>query len=375
MRGLLDLFNSYKFTVDENIPLEEEVALDPELLGKVFENLLASYNEDTQTTARKQSGSFYTPREVVDYRLDEALIGHFERHLSAHLPLVGEGRLQARLRRLLSYAEDSHDFSPQEVTALIATIESLKVLDPACGSGALPMGMLHKLVHVLKKLDRDNILWRQQNRTPLVAQLAEARKIPDLTLREEKVEAAEAELEKFDQDFADVRHADYTRKLYLIQKCIHSVDIQPIAVQIAKLRFFIALIESQEVDTTRLNSGITALPNLETKIVAADTLMPIDRPAQGGLQDPAIKEKQQDMTAVRESHFAVRTGKTKHKWQQRISNLRVALAQLLEKDQFLPKGTAKHLAHWNQFDQNAAADFFDPEWMFQIGDRFISLMP
>jgi len=385
VRGLLDLFNSYKFTVDENMPLEEEVALDPELLGKVFENLLASYNEDTQTTARKQSGSFYTPREVVDYMVDEALIAHFERHLSSPrpqagegpgvraielppirrppaklpddirryasqmrstqtdaeqlmwallrdrrlagvkfrrqhpvdryildfycseykiaieldggqhqeqvaydekrsaalskkgiqvlrfwnnqvlaetegileaiyqvvlvnqtpsppipLPQAGEGSLQSRLRRLLSYAEDDHDFSPQEVTALIAAIESLKVLDPACGSGAFPMGMLHKLVHVLKKLDRNNVLWRQQNRTPLEAQLAEARKIPDLMLREERVAGAEAELEKFDRDFANTRHADYTRKLYLIQKCIHGVDIQPIAVQIAKLRFFIS---------------------------------------------------------------------------------------------------------------------------------------
>ncbi len=77
--------------MDENTPVEEEVALDPELLGKVFENLLASYNEDTQITARKQSGSFYTPREVVDYMVDEALIAHFERHLTSPLPQAGEG--------------------------------------------------------------------------------------------------------------------------------------------------------------------------------------------------------------------------------------------------------------------------------------------
>ena len=417
VRGLLDLFNSYKFTVDENMPLEEEVALDPELLGKVFENLLASYNEDTQTTARKQSGSFYTPREVVDYMVDEALIAHFEQHLATLQPRreKSAGRVNARrsinevlelgaapdeldlsrdapvgntglgavdpatankpsladrLRRLLSYAEDDHDFTPQEVVVLIAAIESLKVLDPACGSGAFPMGVLHKLVHVLKKLDQKNVLWRQQNRAHIEAQLAEARKIPDLTLREEKVEAAEADLERFDRNFANAHHADYTRKLYLIQKCIHGVDIQPIAVQIAKLRFFIALIVSQEVDKTQHNSNITALPNLETKIVAADTLMPIDRPVQGGLQDLAIKGKQQDMIAARESHFAARTSKTKHKWQQRIADLRVELAELLEKDQFLPKGAAKQLVHWNQFDQNAAADFFDPEWMFQISDGF-----
>ena len=67
--------------MEENTPVEEEVALDPELLGKVFENLLASYNADTRTTARKKSGSFYTPREVVDYMVDEALVAYFERKL------------------------------------------------------------------------------------------------------------------------------------------------------------------------------------------------------------------------------------------------------------------------------------------------------
>ena len=76
VKGLLDIFVNYKFTVDENTPVEEEVALDPELLGKVFENLLASYNKDTKTTARKQSGSFYTPRVVVDYMVDESLKAH-----------------------------------------------------------------------------------------------------------------------------------------------------------------------------------------------------------------------------------------------------------------------------------------------------------
>lgn len=74
MRGLIDIFNSYKFTIAENTPIEEEIALDPEMLGKVCENLLAAYNPETEATARKQTGSFYTPREVVDYMVDESLI-------------------------------------------------------------------------------------------------------------------------------------------------------------------------------------------------------------------------------------------------------------------------------------------------------------
>ncbi|MCF6150070.1 MAG: hypothetical protein E3K37_15585 [Candidatus Kuenenia sp.] len=74
VRGLIDILNSYKFTITENTPIEEEIALDPELLGKVFENLLANYNPETRTTARKQTGSFYTPREIVNYMVDESLI-------------------------------------------------------------------------------------------------------------------------------------------------------------------------------------------------------------------------------------------------------------------------------------------------------------
>ena len=77
--GLIDLFERYKFTVEENTPAEQEVALDPELLGKVFENLLAANTPETQESARKQTGSYYTPRAVVDYMVDEAVVGALAR--------------------------------------------------------------------------------------------------------------------------------------------------------------------------------------------------------------------------------------------------------------------------------------------------------
>jgi hypothetical protein len=74
VRGLIHTLQQYHFTIEENTPIEQEVALDPELSGKVFENLLAAYNPETGASARKQTGSFYTPREIVDYMVDEALI-------------------------------------------------------------------------------------------------------------------------------------------------------------------------------------------------------------------------------------------------------------------------------------------------------------
>ena len=92
VRGLLHILNAYKFTIVENTPVDQEIALDPELLGKVFENLLASYNEETRTTARKQTGSFYTPRPIVEYMVDESL----KAHLTGALAKAGMGEQDAK---------------------------------------------------------------------------------------------------------------------------------------------------------------------------------------------------------------------------------------------------------------------------------------
>ena len=244
--GLITILNRYKFTIVENTPIDQEIALDPELLGKVFENLLASYNEETKTTARKQTGSFYTPRPIVDSMVDESLKAHLERALGgAHAPsrvvsgaLAGnlpapekttasprsdpssarapkaarETRalpIKVRLDQLFTYTEEPHQFSDPEVATLIAAIDALKILDPACGSGAFPMGVLHKLVYILGKLDPDNDRWKQ-------TQLA---KLDSAPMREE-----------LERAFAD-NNDDYGRKLYLIENCLDGVDIQPIAIQ------------------------------------------------------------------------------------------------------------------------------------------------
>lgn len=360
VKGLIDLLNGYKFTIDENTPLDEEVALDPELLGKVFENLLASYNPDTRSTARKQSGSFYTPREVVDYMVDEALIAYFSRHL----PETGEP--EGKLRKLLSHADTGHDFSESEADTLVAAIENLKALDPACGSGAFPMGILAKLFVALKKLDPDNRRWREQNLAPLQQRLAGARKTPDPVQRDAEISDAEAALEKHKKDFSDPAYADYTRKLYLIEKCIFGSDIQPIAVQITKLRFFIALIVSQPIDKAKPNWNITPLPNLETKIVAANTLFGVPRHgAQGSLlDDPAIAEKEAELRDANAAYFTARTRATKKRRKEKVQKLHEELVALLKRDGFVTARDADRMARWDPFDQNRYADFFDVEWMF-----------
>ena len=236
VRGLIHILNRYKFTIAENTPIEQEVALDPELLGQVFENLLAAFNPETGTTARKQTGSFYTPREVVNYMVDESLIADLKNALSRWVSLRStQPTIEGRLRHLLSYNDEPHQFTDTEVEHLITAIDTLKILDPACGSGAFPMGILHKLVFLLSKLDPRNAQWRQRQIDRVQNTITEAEKIDDSVIRESTIDELEGEIENINEAFE--RNAlDYGRKLYLIENCIYGVDIQPIATQIAKLR-------------------------------------------------------------------------------------------------------------------------------------------
>lgn len=175
-----------------------------------------------------------------------------------------------KLRQLLAYNNEPPQFTEAEKNQLITAIDNIKVLDPACGSGAFPMGILHKLVLILGKLDPDNERWKQKQ--------IDNTKASDSLVQEAQIKA-------IDEVFAD-NHNDYGRKLFLIENCIYGVDIQPIAVQIAKLRFFISLVVDQKTSPlpllgegsgVRVNRGILPLPNLETKFVAANTLIGIKR--------------------------------------------------------------------------------------------------
>jgi len=323
VRGLFDIFHRYKFTVEENTPIDEEVALDPELLGKVFENLLAAYNPETRTTARKQTGSFYTPREIVDYMVDEALIAYLGQQVTEQVTVTSksDSHLKPRLRRLFAYTDEAHDFASAEVDVLIDAIDHAKILDPACGSGAFPMGILHKLVFILRKLDPNNTRWKQQ-------QLARAQRDRELTeqMEDEKnrqhaLEDIEARIRDIEYSFTEQDHElDYTRKLYLIENCIYGVDIQPIAVQIAKLRFFISLVADQRVDDAAPNRNVRALPNLETKFVAANSLLGIVRPAEKPKLAPAlapsatVKHKVDELADVFAQYLKVTGAALKEKW-------------------------------------------------------------
>jgi adenine-specific DNA-methyltransferase len=254
VQGLLNILSAYNFTIDENDPNDQEVALDPELLGKVFENLLASFNPETATTARKATGSYYTPREIVDYMVTQSLKQYYRTHLDE----IDD--IDSKLDELLSPITDeaTNPFGEADSKRVVQLTEALRIVDPAVGSGAFPMGILNKLVSVLSRIDPDNKLWQE-------AQLRAVDDVPDPLLKQKLVK-------QINEQFAE-KNSNYGRKLYLIQKCIYGVDIQQIAIEIAKLRFFIALLVDERIDKTKPNWGIEPLPNLDFKLMQGNSLI------------------------------------------------------------------------------------------------------
>lgn len=409
VRGIIHTLNDYKFTIAENTPLDEEVALDPELLGKAFENLLASYNPETRATARKLTGSFYTPREIVSYMVDESLKAYLlQCLLSGTKAFVEFGRKQtqmfgnegrkgqtsliqevgieenkrldftAKLEKLFDYADMTNPFDEVDTDRLIRAISDCKILDPACGSGAFPMGILHRMVNLLSKLDPKNIKWKHELLRKAEEDLSVARKMNDDVIREKAVESAQIRIEYIKESFANNRHElDYTRKLFLIEHCIYGVDIQQIAVQIAKLRFFISLMVDQQLDDTKPNRNMLSMPNLETKFVAANSLISLDRNVGtrkgtvgvGIFRSPDVERLEEQLKELRKEIFYTRKYAAKKLLKVREEKLREDLKTALKASGY-DERSAQQMADWNPFDPIHFAGFFDPEIMFGLKHGF-----
>ena len=305
--GIISIFNRYNFTVEENSPSEQQVALDPELLGKVFENLLGVFNPETNETARKQSGSFYTPREIVNYMVDISL--------QAYLGNTDE--VKAVFADDFVYDDSKRNF----YNSVIEKLKTIKVLDPACGSGAFPIGMLNRIVEILQRLNAEG--------------------------------------------------SKYDLKLQIMENCIYGGDIQTIAAQITKLRFFISLVcDCTKNDNPDDNYGIPNLPNLETHFVACDSLIGLKKNQQLNLFEMDIMALKERLREVRHEHFMAKTVHQKTKLRNLDKAIRDELAKILANDSIIDNDDAKLMVKWNPYDQNARSPFFDPEWMFGIKDGF-----
>lgn len=320
VRGIINILKDYVFTIEENTPFDEDVALDPELLGKVFENLLGCYNPETRQMARNATGSFYTPREIVNYMVKVSLKSYLQRVCpqvtAAEIDALVEGT--AELAELPSVKESAKDI----LTALFKA----KILDPACGSGAFPMGIMSAMVEILRTVDPDNKHWYE---IVLKESLDEATAIADISDERERSEL-KAQIE---YDFKErLDHPDYARKLYLIEHCIFGSDIQPIAVQISRLRFFITLLcEQAKNDDPAKNYGITPLPNLESNFVAANSLLSIDlKDMRELLGQKKIVSLVKQLRGIRHQLFLPKTSDKKKRLQAKDVELRGAIASAAE---------------------------------------------
>ena len=325
--------------------------------------------------------------------------------LKAYLLQNVKGITDEQTKILFDDNADSYDERNKE--AIITAVRNVKILDPACGSGAFPMGALHRMVQLIQKCD----------------------------------------------GIKDDEKSVYQLKLSLIENCLYGVDIQPIAVQICKLRFFISLIcEEKQNKSVKENYGISHLPNLETKFVAANTLIGLKKEETMMLDivNEPLSQRKKELSSIRAEHFKASTAKEKYECrkrdrekrqeiidilEQQVLTTNPILVQALENDikniesklnelpvvmidgqaeqtlfesepktlskkdkneterkrlqkqlkdkrkelesakskKSLDEHTAQYLrelAEWDPYDQNAVSTFFNPEWMFNVKDGF-----
>lgn len=307
---LFGVLNHYNFTTDESSSTYQQVAIDPEMLGRIFENLLAEQREETGEQARKAKGAFYTPREIVDFMCRESLREYLR---------VSIGEVPGRDEQLSKLLDKMpHEFRDQQRNYrsdlkpfkhdILHALEELTVLDPACGSGAFPMGMLQLLLETYERLESD-----------------------------------------FDP---------YKKKLTIIKSNIFGVDIEPMAVEIARLRAWLSIIVDEEGESDR----IEPLPNLDFKFVCANTLVPLNETK--GLFDNLDDEK---LIEIRDEYFRARKFSRKQELREKYQK---TLYGKKGNEGLFASEREKQLMSYHPFKAENVATFFDPRVMFGIEEGF-----
>lgn len=307
--NLYNHFEEFNFTTDESSPEYEQIAIDPEMLGRVFESLLATQIDETGKKATKAKGTFYTPREIVGYMCRESLRQYLYNELGK------DTEVEEAINSLLDISDSEwakarsnnvRDKIKSYRASIIETLDKVTILDPACGSGAFPMGMLQLMLKTYERIEN-----------------------------------------RFDP---------YAAKLSVIQNNIFGVDIEPMAVEIARLRAWLSLIvdEGDERD-------IAPLPNLDFKFVCANSLMPLEGNGQASLlSDNDLHEK---LKELRSKYFNARKQESKKK-------LQTEYYKLINQKTLFDDRRTKQLQSFNPFINLHPADFFSADQMFGVSKGF-----
>jgi adenine-specific DNA-methyltransferase len=338
---LFEVLEQFNFTIDENSIFDAEVSIDPEMLGTIFENLLAEIDPDTEKSARNATGSFYTPREIVDYMVEQSLI----QYLKTNTGITDNDSLTQLFKE-----GGENKFDNEDTETILKAISKVKILDPACGSGAFPMGAVSKIILALKKLDPGAKWWREQQVSAVPNAIARKK-------LKEKLDAATS---------------DYARKLGVIQNSIYGVDIQPIAAEISKLRSFLSLVIDENIDDNAVNRGIEPLPNLEFKFVTANTLIDLSEKVelknQARIDFGNTEFLQVKLQEIRNSYLqAYGEDKETLKKEFKDTQNEIFNHEVSGSGGALNK-RAMQLASWNPFG-NESNEWFNPQWMFGV-DKF-----
>ena len=321
--GLFETLDTYNFTIDENLENDVDLSIDPEMLGRVFENLLAEINPETGQIARKSTGSYYTPRAIVNFMVDETLTEYLLTKTS-----ISDEKIRAVITTT-KHDDIEHPLDTSERTKIVNAISELQVLDPACGSGAFPMGMLQKLLWVITQVDPDG----------------------DEYLESQDMEGTE--------HWLTPGRLDYLRKRKIIRDVIFGTDIQSVAVEIAKLRCFLTLIVDQEIDDDSPNRGVVPLPNLDFKFICADSLTPLDANKQMSLGDDPDLEKK--LASIRRRYFTTTNEDKKNSLREDFEKIVTSDPTLFEESR-----RNKQLKSFRPLASNNQARFFDLNTMFGI---------
>lgn len=286
--GILDIFDLYNFTIDENSTIDQEVSVDPEMLGKVFEKLL-----DTN----KETGSFYTPREIVAYMVKQSLIEYLKTKTKVS---------EKNIEELVNHHHISNaDLSKDDFKSIDQALKEIKIIDPAVGSGAFPVGILQEMTEI-RSICQANI-----SNKPKLA---------------------------------------YDIKREILENNIYGVDIDHGAIDIARLRFWLSLVVDADLN------DVEPLPNLDFKLTAANTLLKLD--GEEGLYDE--RGLLENMRELREKYFRARTKNGKEKNQNDFKKL------IKRSDNMFATDRQKQIMTYDPFSPSQVAQFFDPEFMFGV---------